>query len=117
MKKKFAFQAASFFVIFSSCQIGWYKNSSGEYRPKNGRFFSYKNPEFHLNDTLLIDTNAIYLAQLGKLYLLNERDSLTDSINNAVQYLRFYATGQVYFSRVFDTVPTLEKINGQDPGT
>lgn len=113
---KTCFYLLLFSALFSACRFIRYKNENGEYRPKSEKFFSYKKANTRVSDTLLVDTNAIYVMQLGKLYAFDTNDVLVDSINNAWQYMRFYATGQVYFSHVFDTLPSVEKVNSQTRG-
>ncbi len=86
MKTKFCFLIL-FCSLLSACRFVRYRNANGDYRPKSEKFFTYKDPDFHLQETSLIDTNAIYVIQLGKMYGFDTNDILIDSIGNAVQYL------------------------------
>ncbi len=105
-----------FSSLFTACRLVITQNEAGEYRPKSEKYFSYKKANTRVSDTLLVDTNVIYIIQLGKLYAFDSNDNLIDSINNGWQYMRFYATGQVYLSAIYDTFPTIDQINNPHNG-
>ena len=72
-------------VIFS-CKLKYYVNEHHGVRPTNPDMFSYKKRTSLLTDTLLIDTNSIYVKTPVNAHPFDKE---------ATEFYRFWANGRV----------------------
>jgi hypothetical protein len=78
-------------------------------RVKNPRKLKFYGKQFHLENTSLIDTNAVYVFSNYEL-----PGAQPYEISNAA-YCRFFPNGQVLFVSC-DTIPTAEIVNNRELG-
>jgi hypothetical protein len=95
-------------VILNAC-ISFTRTSAGGIRVKNPDRLKFQGEQFHLTDTLLIDTNAVYVLSNFELPHAKPFEISRPS------YLRFFAAGQVLIVKC-DSIPSLEMINNVDIG-
>jgi len=75
--------------ILTSCQSRFIVNEQGGIRPRKNNMFSYDKKNFTLKDTILIDTNSIYIRK-GAITIYG-----SDTIKYPTVYYRFWNNGRV----------------------
>ena len=96
-------------TVYNEDKFSYVYTSHGGIRPKNDNFFSYKKQNFKLLDTLLIDTNSIYIKYIGDMYFPQDKYN-GDFTSNAYLYFRFYSTGKLKYG-LCDSFPTTQEVN------
>lgn len=104
----------AFFCALNSCVltdsfVSFKRTNEGGLRVKNPGRLKFSGKQFHLENTSLIDTNAVYVFSNYEL-----PGAYPYEISNAA-YCRFFANGQVLFVAC-DTIPTSEAVNSPGLG-
>jgi hypothetical protein len=97
--------SAAWLLLLTSCAPKCFYTDHNGIRPKSKSFFSYSRNPYRLQNTSVIDTNAVYVYTVESRADNVDGDSIADHV-----YFRFFSNGRLQCA-ITSGFPALEEIN------